>query len=253
MQHEHGKTAPLAAPPLLDPRRHALFLDLDGTLLELKERPHDVRASPELLELLRRVSAEMSGAVAVITGRTISDTEAILQGALNFIAGVHGYEMLRGGHIAQADARLTRLEAARGDVRQLLRDREIPALVEDKGASLALHYRHAPESGAEVRRIAAHIAKSRGLRVLEGKMVVELIASARTKGHALTVFMAQPPFAGRTPIAIGDDRTDEDAFAAAGRLGGWGVLVGASHDSGASYTLAGPAAVAAWLASSTQQ
>ncbi len=253
MQHEHGKTAPLASPPLLDPRRHALFLDLDGTLLELQERPHAVHASPELRDLLQRVSAAMSGAVAVITGRTIADADTILHGALNFIAGVHGYEMQRGAHIVHAEALMTRLDAARSDVRQLLREHEIPALVEDKGASLALHYRHAPESAVDVRRIAAHIAKVRSLRMLEGKMVVELIASARTKGHALTVFMAQPPFAGRTPVAIGDDRTDEDAFAAADRLGGWGVLVGASHDSIASYTLAGPAAVTAWLASSMQR
>jgi trehalose 6-phosphate phosphatase len=89
--------------------------------------------------------------------------------------------------------------------------------------------------------------------MLEGKMVVELIASARTKGHALTVFMAQPPFAGRTPIAIGDDRTDEDAFAAAHRLGGSSVLVGSTHASVARYTLAGPTAVTAWLESSVQQ
>jgi trehalose 6-phosphate phosphatase len=84
-------------------------------------------------------------------------------------------------------------------------------------------------------------------------MVVELIGSARTKGHALTVFMAQPPFAGRTPVAIGDDRTDEDSFAAADRLGGWGVLVGETRASAASYTLAGPAGVHAWLQSSLQR
>lgn len=253
MQHEQGKTAPLASPPLLDPRRHALFLDLDGTLLELQERPHAVHASVELRDLLRRASAAMSGAIAVITGRTVSDADTILDGALGFIAGVHGYEMQRGAHVVHADARMTRLDAARSDVRKLLGEHEIPALVEDKGASIALHYRHAPESGADVRRIAAHIAKSRRLRVLEGKMVVELIASARTKGHALSVFMAEPPFAGRVPVAIGDDRTDEDAFAAADRLGGWGVLVGAAHDSVASFTLAGPSAVSAWLESSLHQ
>jgi trehalose 6-phosphate phosphatase len=191
----------------------------------------------------------MSGAIAIITGRTISDADQILHGSLNFIAGVHGYEMQRGGHIVQASALLQRLDHARDDLRQLLREHEIPALIEDKGASLALHYRHAPEAAAAVQRIAAHIAAARHLRMLQGKMVVELIASARTKGHALTVFMAQPPFAGRMPVAIGDDRTDEDSFDAANRLGGWSVLVGASRESAASYTLAGPAAVTAWLES----
>ena len=165
MQHEQGKTAPLASPPLLDPRRHALFLDLDGTLLELQERPHAVHASVELRDLLRRASAAMSGAIAVITGRTISDADTILDGALSFIAGVHGYEMQRGANLVHAEALLTRLDAARSDVRELLREHGIPALVEDKGASLALHYRHAPESGADVRRIAAHIA-SYGIRTV---------------------------------------------------------------------------------------
>jgi trehalose 6-phosphate phosphatase len=253
MPQEHGNSAPLASPPLLDLRRHALFLDLDGTLLEIQERPHAVHASERLLELLRRLSRAMSGAVAVITGRTIDDADNILHGALNFIAGVHGYEMQRGGQIVHASALLHRLDLARVDLRQLLREHQIPALIEDKGASLALHYRHAPEAADDVKRIAAQIAASRHLRMLQGKMVVELIASARTKGHALTVFMAQPPFAGRTPVAIGDDRTDEDSFAAAARLGGWGVLVGAAHDSAASYTLAGPAAVHAWLESSLLQ
>ena len=250
MQNEQAKSAPLASPPLLDPHRHALFLDLDGTLLEIQERPHAVHASPELCDLLRRVSYSMSGAIAVITGRTIIDADSILHGAINFIAGVHGYEMQRGGQIAHAEAQMTRLDFARADLRQLLREHQIPALIEDKGASLALHYRHAPDAAADVRRIGAHIAHARGLRLLEGKMVVELIASSRTKGHALTVFMAQPPFAGRLPVSIGDDRTDEDAFAAAQRLGGWGVLVGSAHESGASYTLAGPTAVMAWLESS---
>ena len=84
-------------------------------------------------------------------------------------------------------------------------------------------------------------------------MVVELIASARTKGHALTVLMAQPPFAGRVPIAIGDDRTDEDAFTAAARLDGFGVRVGETQQSAARYALTNPSAVAAWLRSGLGQ
>jgi len=238
---------PREAPPALDIRNHALFLDLDGTLLEIQDTPDAVTASPALLLLLRRLTKEMSGALAVITGRTLVDTDDILEGAVNYAAGIHGFEIQRGVKIVREQIELKHLALAREDVRALLQQNELPALVEDKHASLALHYRHAPAAEEHVKAIAAKIAAERGLRVLHGKMVVELVASARTKGHALTVFMAAPPFMGRTPIAIGDDRTDEDAFAAAKRMGGCGVLAGAPRDSNAGFLLPGPAAVIAWL------
>lgn len=244
-----SNTAPFQTPPSLDIDRHALFLDLDGTLLEIADRPHAVVVSAELRQLLRDLSRTLSGAVAVITGRTIRDADQLLEGAVPFISGVHGYELQRGQHITRDAALVRQLSAARADLSELLRQHQSPALIEDKGASIALHYRHAPEAESAVRSLAAHIAKSRNLRVLPGKMVVELIASARTKGHALTVLMAQPPFSGRLPIAIGDDRTDEDAFTAAERLGGWGVRVGEATNSAARYMLANPSTVAAWLRS----
>jgi trehalose 6-phosphate phosphatase len=249
MQREILTSAPVTAPPPPDLSRNALFLDLDGTLLDLQERPHAVRASEEVRDLLRRVAKAASGAMAIVTGRTIADATSILHGGPHYIAGVHGFEIQRGGSLVRDDADLSRLDQARIDVRELLQRHAIPALVEDKQASLALHYRHVPESAGAVKQIAREIAAQRGLRMLEGKMVVELIASTRTKGHALTVFMAAPPFAGRIPIAIGDDHTDEDAFAAARRLGGSGVLVGEPRESAAAYNLAGPAAVTAWLRS----
>ncbi len=247
MRNKHDDSTPLAPPPALDPRRHALFLDLDGSLLEIEQHPQDVRASAALRELLQQISAAMSGAVALITGRTVDDADRILHGALGHIAGVHGSEVLHGGQVTRAKAQSGELDAAREDVRRLLAQDGVRALVEDKGASLALHYRQTPEAEAPIKRIAAEIAAARGLRLLEGKMVVELVAGARTKGDALAGFMAQPPFAGRAPVAVGDDRTDEDAFAACNRLGGWGVLVGAPRESAASFALADPAAVGAWL------
>ncbi len=249
MPHNQSHLIPSATPPLLDPRQHALFLDLDGTLLDIQERPHAVRASETLRDLLHDASKALSGALAIITGRTIADATAILHGGPSYIAGIHGYEIQRGASLTRDDVELERLAAARLDLRILLQQHKVNALIEDKHASLALHYRQNPDAADDVRRIANEIGARHGLRVLEGKMVVELNASARTKGHALTVFMAAPPFVGRTPIAIGDDHTDEDAFAAATRLGGAGVLVGESRESAASYALAGPAAVAAWIKS----
>jgi len=253
MQQEQNISAPLAPPPLFNPRKHALFLDFDGTLVDIQERPHAVHASESLLELLHRLNRRLGGAVALVTGRTVADIEQLLRGAFTFVAGVHGAEMQRGANVVYDESSAGRLSGAREAIRDALQRHALPALTEDKGESIALHYRHAPEAGEAVKAMAHDIAKAHGVRVLEGKMVVELIATHRTKGHALTVFMAQPPFAGRIPIAVGDDRTDEDAFAAATRLSGYGVRIGDAPGSLARYGLAGPAAVHAWLESGLRQ
>jgi len=239
---------PDAAPPALSTLDHALFLDLDGTLIEIADRPHAVYASPELRSLLRRLSDQMSGAMAVVTGRSLGDLHEIIGDSVDYAAGVHGFEIQRGNRVSRDQIELSQLAAAREDVRRMLQQQQLHALVEDKHASLALHYRQAPEAEAAIQSIARSIAQERGLRVLQGKMVVELIATARTKGHAVTVLMAAPPFVGRMPIAIGDDRTDEDAFQAVKRMGGYGILVGETRPSAADYLLSDPAAVARWLA-----
>jgi trehalose 6-phosphate phosphatase len=246
-------TIPQELPPALDLHRHALFLDLDGTLVDIEERPHAVTASDTLRNLLRTLSAAMDGAVALITGRTLGEADRILGGALGYVAGVHGYEMQRGAQIMRDTASLTPIAEAAADIRALLQQHALPALVEDKRASLALHYRHAPEAGAQLLQLANEIAAKRGLRVMQGKMVVELVAGARTKGDALKLFMSEAPFRGRIPVKLGDDRTDEDAFAAANALGGFGVLIGMPRESLASYNLAGPSAVFDWLSAPLQE
>lgn len=250
----HGATRssstyiPSVAPPPLNTRDHALFLDLDGTLVAIEERPHAVRASADLRALLRRMSDRMSGALAIVTGRSLGDLSEIVGDAVDHAAGVHGFEIQRGARISRDQIEVSQLAGAREDVRHMLQQQSLPALVEDKHASLALHYRQIPDAEETIQGIAREIAARRGLRLLQGKMVVELIATARTKGYAVTVLMAAPPFVGRTPIAIGDDRTDEDAFVAAKRMGGFGVLVGEQRASAADYVLPNPNAVAAWLA-----
>lgn len=246
---ESNLSAPHTAPPQFDVLRHALFLDLDGTLVDIQDRPHAVTASAELRMLLRELDNRMSGAVALVTGRTLADADRILDTSLTNMAGVHGYELQRNGKISHDNIGLLAMRAAADDLRMLMQQRAVPALVEDKEASLALHFREAPEHAEAVRAIAVEVARRRKLRVLEGKMVVELVAGARTKGHAVVAFMSARPFKGRIPIAIGDDRTDEDAFAAAARMGGFGVLVGDVRPSAAAYALASPSAVIAWLAS----
>lgn len=237
----------LPSPPPLDANAHALFLDLDGTLVEIAARPHAVVYSPELHDLLKRLAPAMHGAVALITGRTIHEADRILHGALRYVAGVHGYEIQRGSVTTHAPLDLAPLHAAMHEVRARIGAQTLPALVEDKHASIALHYRHAPESGPALLAIAQEIAARHGLRILQGKMVIELVAGTQNKGDAVRAFMEGPPFRGRIPVALGDDQTDEDSFEAVNARGGFGILVGAERPTAARYRLDNPAAVRAWL------
>ncbi|WP_167755573.1 trehalose-phosphatase [Vitreimonas flagellata] len=241
-EHTHVSTP---ASPALDVLKHALFLDFDGTLVDIADRPHAVIVSDALRTLLAALHTVT--ALALISGRTIADIQSLLGDQFAHIAGVHGHEMKYGGEIRRDEARHSPIPFAAAEIRALQRNDRMPALVEDKGASLALHYRHAPRAEQEVRRIARDIATRRGLRVLEGKMVIELISGPHTKGDALMNFMRTPPFAGRTPIMIGDDITDEHGFRAARAAGGFGILVGAARKTEAAYRLDDPAAVHAWL------
>ncbi len=245
-----GTAASSAAPPLFDVRTQALFLDLDGTLVDIEAHPDDVIAHEALRALLRRACEAAGGAVALITGRTIADADRILGGAIVNIAGVHGLEHRLNGRINRDSDAASEMRAALADVRQLVEAGALKAHVEEKGASVALHYRHAPESECDVRACAAQIAAKHRLRTLPGKMVIEIVAGAHTKGDALETFLGAAPFAGRKPVAVGDDVTDEDAFAAAARADGYAIRVGESRTSSAAYRLASPTAVRDWLAAS---
>jgi trehalose 6-phosphate phosphatase len=236
------------APPALDVRAHALFLDFDGTLVDIASRPHSVIVSNELRTLLVRLCDTLSGAMALLSGRTITDIDVTLSVALPNIAGVHGHELRRDSVFQRDSSDAAPMCAAAEELRALDRRGMLPALVENKGASLALHYRHAPGSAGEVLRIARDIAKAHGLALLEGKMVIELLTSATNKGDALSAFMQEPVFAGRMPIMIGDDVTDEHAFQSARARGGLGVFVGPPRQSAADFNLPNPTAVRTWLA-----
>jgi len=239
-----------ARPPLLDARRHALFLDLDGTLVDIEQHPEDVTASDAVRALLRRWNEASGGALALITGRTIAGADGVLHGAVPIVAGLHGLEHRINGKVTRDARAAAEIAAAREDVATLVQSEELPARVEDKGAALALHYRDAPEMEQHVRALAAQIAAKHRLRTLPGKMVIEIVAGAHTKGDAVETFMRAAPFAGRVPVAVGDDVTDEDAFAAAARGGGFGVRVGGVSSTSAAYRLASPSAVHTWLSAS---
>lgn len=203
----------------------ALFLDFDGTLVDIAEQPDEVQVPPGLVQTLGYLKDYLGGAVAVISGRPIEQIDEFLRPLRLATAGVHGAER------RSATGEMTLLSTFRLDeVEQAARQlaaQHAGLLVEGKRGSIALHYRQAPELEAlclSTMQTAVHA--SPGLTLLHGKMVVEAKPGGATKGGAIEDFMREPPFAGRTPLFIGDDITDEVGFSSVQRMGGLGVKVG---------------------------
>ena len=236
----------LPSPPSALPSHAALFLDLDGTLADIMPRPQDVGPAPRRADVLARLNALLDGRLAVVSGRLIEDLDRILEGRVAAVAGVHG--LMRRG----ADGCLSH-SAPHPDLalaRQVLGDlsRDIPGLqFEDKGLSVGLHYRHAPEAAAAVLDAAERLAAGSALVLQRGAMVAELRTPGQNKGLSVAAFLNEEPFLSATPVFVGDDLTDEDGFAMAASLGGYGVLVGPARGTAAAYGLADPSAVLDWL------
>lgn len=229
----------------------ALFLDVDGTLLEIAANPRAVSVPDDLRERLRALSLAAGGAVALVSGRAISDLDSLFAPLTLPSAGLHGFEH-RGASGACSRRPLpsaTALATAREAMLQLAR-RHPGLLVEDKQFALALHYRSAPQLENTVAAAMRHIAAlvSPELELQRGKMVVELRPVGATKAQAVAAFLEEAPFAGRLPIFIGDDLTDEPAFELVNRLGGWSAVVNAARPSAARARLPDVASVHDWLA-----
>jgi trehalose 6-phosphate phosphatase len=239
--------------PPLDPQS-ALFLDVDGTLLEIAPRPELVEVPDGLPSLLIRLSARREGALALISGRPLTQLDQLFQPWQGAAAGLHGLQRRRADGIldclvdADSAAALNRL---RPKLAALAAD-GTGLMLEDKGSALALHYRAAPQREPEIRTFAEalHRETASMLRLITGKMVVEFQPRGADKGRAIAVFLAESPFLGRRPVFVGDDTTDEDGFAEIRRRGGVAVRVGPCDGAtAANYWLPTVEAVLAWLAS----
>ncbi len=231
-----------------DPSGWALFLDLDGTLIDIAAAPDAVLIPADLGPLLGLVSRHLGGAVAIVTGRLLSDLDALFTPLRLPAAGLHGMEWRATG---DAEIMLTQAEtvdAIRGAVAEIARRRP-GVLLEDKGKALALHYRNAPEQKAWLAaEVEALLTSHPGLKALPGKMVLEIKPAAVSKYTAVRQLMRQHPFLGRKPVFVGDDVTDQDGFRAALEAGGLAIAVAERPDEMASMTLAAPLAVRDWLA-----
>jgi trehalose 6-phosphate phosphatase len=246
MRGERLAEAAAQEPPRSLAKGASIFLDFDGTLVELAEHPDAVSVSPRVARLMQELAECFSRRVAVLSGRSVAQISSLLKVEPLSIGGSHGIEMRwSDGRMRDAD-RPAALDEAFAAM-TALRERFPGIVVEDKPHGVALHYRQAPEAEAECRTLAQRLSKRTGLPLQSGKMVFELKSTTTDKGEALETFMREPPMAGTLPLFFGDDQTDEPGFAAAERLGGAGVLVGRARETAARYRLDDVEAVLAWL------
>jgi trehalose 6-phosphate phosphatase len=242
-----GQPDPLPVPPRFLLEGASLFLDFDGTLVDLIERPDDVVADDALRTLLSDLHIMLGGRLAIISGRSLAQLDAILGPVAQSVAlsGSHGSEHRWQGVSAQPH-RPAALNHAVARLRSFA-DTRPGMFVEEKSYGVALHYRNCPEAEQDAVKAARDLAAELELHLQDGKMMVELRVPG-DKGAAVRRLMNRLPMQGTRPIFIGDDRTDESAFATVAELGGFGVLVGSPRETAASFGLPDPASVRAWLA-----
>jgi trehalose 6-phosphate phosphatase len=240
----------IAVPPLpSDPRNCALLLDIDGTILDLAPSPPQVWVPAGLRQTLARLADMTGGAVALVSGRSINDIDLIFSPLQIAAIGVHGAEMRSSG---DGDVQMRAAPLSKALKRRLAAIAELGPgiLVEDKGYSLALHYRLVPEKGPAVLAAADKIraeAAQEAVEILPGKLVVEVKPAAINKGSAVSDLMRHKPFAGRRPIFIGDDTTDLSVFGIIPQFGGRAYSVGGIVADVDGH-FATPEAVRTWLA-----
>jgi len=210
--------------PAIDPAGAAFFLDFDGVLAPIAPTPDAAGMAPRTRAALARLAAGASGAVAVVSGRALADLAAKIADLPVSLAGSHGLERRGpGGAHASPVLGATATEAL-AEVAAFAAEQGL--LFERKPAGGALHYRSRPELEAACLARVEAAAEAGGLRLVRGHMVAEATAAVADKGTAIRSFMAEAPFSGRRPVAIGDDVTDEDAFRAATDMGGVAIKIG---------------------------
>jgi trehalose 6-phosphate phosphatase len=237
-------------PPALDGLT-ALFLDFDGTLAPIAPRPQDVRTPAWVVPTLRRLQRSLDGALALLSGRPLTQLDAFLSPLKLPAAGVHGVERrLADGQVRRHDPRLP--AAVRDAANQLVRAHDT-LLLEDKPGAMALHFRAQPALRelcvVALRRALGHDDQ---WDLLPGHEVIEVKPRGVSKGSALSAFLGEEQFTGRRPVVVGDDVGDESAIVEAQRTGGFGVRVGPG-ESTARYRLADTRAVQRWLQASARQ
>jgi trehalose 6-phosphate phosphatase len=233
-------------PPSLD---WCLFLDVDGTLIELTDSPLDTFADPELKALLSAVAERLGGAVALVSGRSIDYLDALFAPLRLPAAGLHGVERRKATGVMHGASFVdAQLDPARAAVAALVQAHPGTS-IEDKGRTIAVHFRMAPQHEASVRQALLAIAKPLGsnYHIQDGNKVLEIKPRGFTKASAIKAFLHEPPFSGRRPVFVGDDLTDQDGFKTVEDQGGISIAVGDRVRG--QFRMENAAAVRAWLES----
>lgn len=226
----HPMVADLTLRIAARPDGFALFSDFDGTLVEIADRPEDVFVPADLAPNLAKVRHVLNGALGIITGRPLQQVERHVGAAGLEASGLHGLEFnfplsARGSPVLPDAphalvAEVVRIVAADPGFR-----------LENKGAILAVHFRQVPAAAGRLRAALEAVIASLRLEhhLKDGRAVIKVIPNGTSKGTAIAEFMRRMPYAGRIPIMIGDDKADEDAFAVAREVGGFGLRVAGEH------------------------
>ena len=235
--------------PLIGPQT-ALFLDFDGTLADLAPQPGAVQVTAGLIPTLAQLATRLGGALAIVSGRTLTDLDRFLDPLQLAAAAEHGAQR------RQADGQVVSVAAP--DLQEVVRRaaalaaRHPGLYLEIKSAAVALHYRHAPDLETLALQVMREAANSTpGAELLQGKYVFEIKPAGVSKGTAIEAFMGEAPFAGRLPLFAGDDVTDEAGFSVVQFLGGQGIKVGEGATL-ARHRCAAPAALRQWLQAASQ-
>ena len=203
----------------------ALFLDFDGVLVDFAPAPDLVRPEDYLVPVLGALQLKLDGALAIVTGRPLVDIDRFLAPLKLTAAGQHGREIRLPGEEA-TEALPPDLDAEFEAVKAFVAEHPGTAS-ERKTGAVGIHYRKAPEHREDARKLMGDLLAHRDdLALMSGKMIYELKEKAVHKGLGVRTMMALEPFAGRTPVFVGDDVTDEDGFRAAQAMGGTGIKVG---------------------------
>ncbi|MFD0725772.1 trehalose-phosphatase [Lysobacter brunescens] len=245
-----GLDATRPPPPALH-RDHALFLDIDGSLVEFASRPESIVVPAALRSTLSRLSEWLDGALALVSGREVHTIDTLFAPLRLPVAALHGHALRTADGVLRQTTPIAAMPAVVADAATLCRQ-HAGALVEDKGVSIALHWRNTPAAEIPLRAFAeAALARLPGYRLQPGHCVIELVPACADKGSAIAALLEEPPFHGRRPVFVGDDLTDEPGFRTVNARGGISVLVGVRADSAARHALPDPASVRDWLGSLT--
>jgi len=241
-------TGTIMAPPSVHSQHCCVFLDFDGTLVDIVERPTDVVVNQGLTDLLMRLQANLDTRLAIVSGRSIAQLEGFFGTAADGFAlvGSHGGEIRLAGQVVTSPSRPDALDEAEGLFRKAFDDNR-NIVIEVKTLGVAIHYRLEPLMEGTATSMAAEFAKQNGLELQRGKMMVELRTPGHDKGTAINALLSGAPFDGYPPIFIGDDLTDEPGFEVCAANGGFGILVGPPRETAARYRLDNVAAVHEWL------